>query len=158
MKPHPRDKTRISDETLETMYPTFPNKTKMFWCKKCKDWAILYCIENHRKHLTERWRTLSNGQLCDEKMKRKTIADYAVEILKETDNPAVMYGDCGLLDMIAKRCTHTNLMKAHPLNRHSRILTALEKDSRFEKMFIRMNGLRGNQMWRSLKLVSKGQL
>jgi len=85
-------------------------------------------------------------------MKRKTIADYAVEVLKETDNPAVMFGDCTLLDMIAKRCTHTNLIKTHPLTRHSRILTALENDSRFEKYFVRMNGMLGNQMWRCLKL------
>jgi len=89
------------------------------------------------------------------KTKRKTIADYAVEVLKETDNPGVMYGDCTLLDMIAVKCTHTNLMKKHPLTRHSRILDALEKDARFEKYFIRMRGMVGNQMWRSFKLKNE---
>jgi len=85
-------------------------------------------------------------------MKRKTIADYAVEVLKEISYPAVMFGDFSILDMIAVKCTHTNLMKKHPLTRHSRILTALENDSRFEKYFVRMNGMLGNQMWRCLKL------
>ena len=89
------------------------------------------------------------------KAKRKTIADYAVEVLKETDNPSVMWGDCYLLDMIAEKCVHTNLRKQHPLNRHKRILDALEKDNRFEKWFIRMRGMRGNQMWRSFKLKNE---
>jgi len=31
------------------------------------------------------------------------ICDAAVEVLKETDNPAVMFGDCCLIDLIAKR-------------------------------------------------------
>jgi len=91
-------------------------------------------------------------------MKHKTIADITVEVLKETDNPGVMHGDVTLLDMIAVRCTHTTLMKkkngkyTHPLNRHKRILDALEKDKRFEKFYARMPGIRGNQMWRSFKL------
>jgi len=89
---------------------------------------------------------------------RKTIADIVVEVLKETDNPGIMYGDVVLLDMVANRATHTTLMKrkngkcTHPLNRHNRILDALEKDERFEKFYIRMRGIRGNQLWRSFKL------
>lgn len=84
--------------------------------------------------------------------KRKTIADITVEVLHETDNPSIMYGDTVLLDMIAKRCTHTNLMSKHPLVRHSRILNALDKDSRFEKYYFERRGYRGNKYWRSFKL------
>jgi len=32
------------------------------------------------------------------------------------------------------------------------VLQILENDSRFEKYFVRMNGMLGNQMWRCLKL------
>lgn len=84
--------------------------------------------------------------------KHKTIADITVEVLKETDNPGIMYGDCGLLDMIANRCTHTNLMTLHPLTRHSRILNALEKDKRFKKFYFERRGFRGNKYARSFKL------
>lgn len=89
---------------------------------------------------------------------RKTIADIAVEVLRETDNPGIMHGDVVLLDMIAVRATHTTLMKrkdgkyTHPLNRHKRILDALGKDPRFEKYYITMPGLIGNPYWRSFKL------
>jgi len=85
-------------------------------------------------------------------MKRKTIADIVVEVLVETDNPGVMWGDCGLLDMIAKRCIHTNLMNQHPLNRHSRILNALERDKRFDKYYVKKGGEIGNPYMRSFKL------
>jgi len=84
----------------------------------------------------------------------KTIADYAVEVLIETDNPGVQYGDTRLLDDIAERATHTNLMDKHPLTRHSRILDALDRDSRFEKYYIKMNGYRGPH-WRQFKLIQK---
>lgn len=86
------------------------------------------------------------------KMRKQTIANVTVEVLRETDNPGIMYGDTVLLDMIANRCTHTNLMKKHPLVRHSRILNALEKDDRFEKGYFERRGFRGNKYWRSFRL------
>ena len=82
----------------------------------------------------------------------KNIADITVQVLQETDNPGVMFGDTRLLDDIATRCTHTNLMDAHPMLRHRRILDALETDERFEKFYIHMPGVRGNQYWRSFQL------
>ena len=36
-------------------------------------------------------------------MSRYRICDAAVDVLKETDNPAVMWGDSGLLHLIAER-------------------------------------------------------
>lgn len=82
----------------------------------------------------------------------KTIADYTVDVLKETNNPGIMFGDVTLLDMVADRCTHTNLMEKHPMVRHNRILDALDNDDRFEKYYVKMRGIRGNQIWRSFKL------
>lgn len=82
----------------------------------------------------------------------KTIADHVVDVLKETDNPGIMYGDVHLLDEIAWRCTHTNLREKHPLIRHSRILNALDKDPRFEKYYVKMKGYPGPH-WRSFKLI-----
>lgn len=86
-------------------------------------------------------------------MKQKTIADITIEVLKETGNSGVMWGDTYLLDEIAIKCTHTNLVghEVHPLNRHKRILDALDKDDRFEKFYIRMRGMKGN-LWRSFRL------
>jgi len=84
----------------------------------------------------------------------KTIADYAVETLIETDNPGVMWGDVHLLDEIAWKCTHTNLTEKHPLVRRKRILDALDRDDRFEKLYIHMNGCPG-PLWRSFKLIQK---
>lgn len=82
----------------------------------------------------------------------KTIADITVEVLNETDNPGVMFGDTFLLDMVAVKCTHTNLMKKHPMIRHNRILNALQNDKRFEKFYVKMPGIIGNQTWRSFEL------
>ena len=82
----------------------------------------------------------------------KTIADITVEVLNETDNPGVMFGDTRLLDMIAERCTHTNLMDKHPMLRHTRILNALEKDERFEKFYVHIRGIGGNPNWRCFEL------
>jgi len=82
----------------------------------------------------------------------KTIADITIEVLNETDNPGVMFGDVTLLDMIAVKCTHTTLMDKHPMVRHTRILNALEKDGRFEKYYVKMRGVWGNPNWRSFEL------
>ena len=88
----------------------------------------------------------------------KTIADFTVEVLNETDNPGVMFGDTRLLDMIAWRCVHTNLRDKHPMVRHTRILNALEKDDRFEKFYVHMGGIGGNPNWRSFELKKKYRL
>lgn len=76
-------------------------------------------------------------------MKRKSIADYTIEVLKETDNPGVMWGDVTLLDMISKRCMHSKISERgkgaiHPLDRHKRILDALDRDVRFEKYYLKV--------------------
>lgn len=58
-------------------------------------------------------------------MKRtKRVCDAAVEVLRETDNPAVMWGDCGLLCMIAKR---SGVKWEHPMRGEERVLQALSR-------------------------------
>jgi hypothetical protein len=68
-------------------------------------------------------------------MKRKTIAEHAVDVLRETDNPAVCYGDSGLLGLIAKRA---GMKSRHPLNMYKDVLDAMERrPDLFEKRFSR---------------------
>ncbi len=60
---------------------------------------------------------------------RLTIAEVAVLVLRETDNPAVTYGDTGLVDLIA---TRARMKKPFPgpgyhTKLHVRVLDALER-------------------------------
>lgn len=93
-------------------------------------------------------------------MARRTIADVAAQVLIETDNDGVMFGDMGLLDLIAKRADeelgtrlclagpweHRNNRKfRHPLNVHALVLGALETKrgkELFEKFHDRYTGVR----------------
>jgi hypothetical protein len=59
-------------------------------------------------------------------MARKPIHQIAVEVLRETDNPAVMYGDSWLLDEIFYRANGRD-RPPHPLDRWKRVLDALQK-------------------------------
>jgi hypothetical protein len=58
------------------------------------------------------------------------MCDAAVEVLQETGNPAVMWGDCGLLDRIAARAgvlrRPTKYMGGIP-DLHDRVLAALSR-------------------------------
>lgn len=83
--------------------------------------------------------------------KKKTIAEHAADILRETDNPAVMWGDCGLLDMIYKRAEmkpskpRPGMKWEHPWDRHARVLNALERSPLFEKRLVEMRWGRSGQ-------------
>ena len=57
---------------------------------------------------------------------KKRICDITVEVLRETDNPAVMWGDCGLLDLIAERAPGRNKDEL-TWEGHRRILNALSR-------------------------------
>lgn len=56
-------------------------------------------------------------------MSRKRVCDAAVEILRETDNPAVMWGDAHLLHLIAERSG----MNANAWITEKRVLDALTR-------------------------------
>lgn len=85
--------------------------------------------------------------------RRKTIAEFMVEVLMEYNCDGVMYGDLGLLDECASRCKHTNLMDLHPLTRHQRILGTLEKrPDLFKKFFVKLPGI-GGPLIRGFDLV-----
>lgn len=55
---------------------------------------------------------------------RRRICDIAEAVLRETGNPAVMWGDCGLLDMIAERA---GIRKDRPTACWKNVLDALSK-------------------------------
>jgi len=84
-----------------------------------------------------------------------TLAEVAVEILRETDNPAVMTGDNILLDEICCRYAERTGRKAiladslHPViaggrnDRHARVLNALElRPDLFKKSLSARRGAR----------------
>lgn len=67
-----------------------------------------------------------------------TIAQAALDVLRETDSPAVVWGDCTLLDTIGER---VGMPSMHPLRRHKRILDALDRSPRFVKSYVRYGRL-----------------
>jgi hypothetical protein len=56
---------------------------------------------------------------------RKRVCDAAVEVLRETDNPAVMWGDSGLLHLIANRAGVKSAKRAWITE--DRVLNALSR-------------------------------
>lgn len=85
--------------------------------------------------------------------KNKTIANCVEITLIKNNAPAIMWGDCWLLDEAANLATHTNLMTLHPMIRHHRIFSALEKSKRFKKSFVRIPGMRGYSLVRYFELI-----
>lgn len=59
-------------------------------------------------------------------MARRRVCDVAAEVLRETGNPAVMYGDSGLLDAIFARA-NLRTPAWHPLTQWKRVLDALTR-------------------------------
>lgn len=87
-----------------------------------------------------------------------TIAEIMRDILIETDNPAVMYGDCGLLDSCANRAGMQ--IDWPPMKRWRKVLAALERSKSgqalFEKRLVAgRRGVPGNPVLRSFLLRSK---
>ena len=83
----------------------------------------------------------------------KDIGKVAIDVLKKHDQDSVMWGDCSLLDYIAV-AYNKQLLDLHPLERHPRILSALERSGLFDKFFIRLNGKQGNNFVRCMKIKS----
>ena len=84
----------------------------------------------------------------------KTIADHMVDVLTERKIKVIGWGDFGLLDECASRCTHTALMKTDIDARHQRILNALEISNRFEKYYVKgPTPMRGWRLLRQFELV-----
>lgn len=92
-----------------------------------------------------------------ERAQRKNIANIMRDVLLENGCDSVMYGDVRLLDECAKKATHTTLMKAHPLDRHERILRALDSSPLFEKFYIRISLPDGRKNFpvRDFKLIQE---
>jgi len=86
---------------------------------------------------------------------RKPVAQIAKEHLIETGNDRIGYGDCDLLDAIAKKATHTTLFDKHPLDRHIAILNALDRSNLFEKSLFRIWVGNREGLARTFNLVEK---
>ena len=86
----------------------------------------------------------------------KTIADHMVDVLTERGIKVIGWGDFGLLDECASRCTHTTLMKTHMDARHQRILNALERSDKFEKHYVKgLTAMGGYRLLRQFELIFK---
>ena len=81
----------------------------------------------------------------------KDIGEIAIDVLKKNEQDSVMWGDCSLLDDIAV-AYNKEILHLHPLERHPRILSALERSGLFDKYFIQLRGKRGNNYVRCLKI------
>jgi hypothetical protein len=87
--------------------------------------------------------------------KLKSVAEHARDVLIETDNPAVMHGDSGLLDEIACR-RWPEAIDWHPLKRWQRVLDSLEGSKLFTKsVYVAKRGLRGNPYQRCFTLIKE---
>jgi formylmethanofuran dehydrogenase subunit B len=73
-------------------------------------------------------------------MPRKTIADHAIDVMREEDFFTVMWGD-GMLTTIGSRA---GTKQKHPLDRMTAVISALVKDKRFEAGHIHGHCSRGN--------------
>jgi hypothetical protein len=69
----------------------------------------------------------------------KTIADHAIEYLKEHDLYRISAGQLGIIGEIADRSgvAERNTKHPHPLNRRDNVLDGLDRDDRFEKFYYR---------------------
>jgi hypothetical protein len=79
-------------------------------------------------------------------MKKKRVCDIAVEVLKESNNPAVMWGDAGLLDTIAARAGIAR--DECPIYNWRRVLNALSRQPGILKPKLTMAGNRAVRIFR----------
>lgn len=83
----------------------------------------------------------------------KTIADHMVDVLKEKGINLVCWGDFGILDECAERCSHTTLRRSPIDKRHQRILNALERSDKFKKYYFKgPTAMRGYRLMRRFEL------
>ena len=71
--------------------------------------------------------------------KRKTIAEFTVDVLKETRRDSLCYDDAEVLDAIGSLA---GMRFLHPRERRERVLLALGKSSWFVRSYVR--GASGN--------------
>jgi hypothetical protein len=72
-------------------------------------------------------------------MPRKTIADHAIDVMREDDFYTLMWGD-GNLTTIGSRA---GTKQTHPLDRMTVVINALHKDKRFEHHYTHGHDARG---------------
>ncbi len=70
---------------------------------------------------------------------RKTIAETMKEVLEETDNPAVMWGDAELFEMCAEKLGRKAARPSNVGIAHSRMLDACQQSPLFDTHYIPVN-------------------
>ena len=79
-------------------------------------------------------------------MKRKTLGDFAIEVMLEQAETIIGYNEFGLLDEVWDRAHRAGAVqeigsrggrrRPHPVNHQAVVLAALGRDARFEKFYI----------------------
>lgn len=95
-------------------------------------------------------------------MKKKTVADLVIEMMKKENLTRVCWDMYEFLDEVAdeaKKQGISNIYDKHPLDRHILILNRLERDKRFTKYLYKIftgagRGGQGEQWVRQFELKS----
>lgn len=135
---------------LEINFNDAENNSNRGWSVKVwnDEKIVVYTTSIHRKLA----KAINEADRWIAKQSKPTIAEAAIAVLLETNNPGVRWGDCSLLDSIARRAKIWR-DDEYPLNRHRRILAALGRSSKFEKSVQHLKpGCSGNQYCRVFTL------
>ena len=85
-------------------------------------------------------------------MKRKTIAEHMRDVLVERGFDSVIWGDVG---PVSQAITRAGVKAGHPLDRHQRVINALERSPLFEKRLVHAMDSRGRRrVVRGFKLIA----
>lgn len=87
-------------------------------------------------------------------MCKKTIADIAVNVMRENNIKNISISDYLLLHEIAEKSKHTKLIEMKVNDRQKEILDALDEDNRFKK---RKKSINGNKVVRIFELLDESE-
>jgi len=89
-------------------------------------------------------------------MVKTKIGTVSIKIMEEEGIENIGYSTFGLLDEVHSRAMKLGVTKdtkiPHPLNRHIKVLNALDRDERFEKSLMWCTNGRGEVLVRTFKL------
>lgn len=82
-------------------------------------------------------------------MKHKTVAEIAIDVMRERNLSVISWGFCDELDEIGERAKHTTLFsnETHPIDRHIRVLNCLDKSNKFNKFLFLCESSTGPERW-----------
>lgn len=83
-------------------------------------------------------------------MCKTSIADIAVNVMRENNVKRISISNYSLLHKIAEKAKHTKLIEMKVTDRQKEILDALDNDDRFKK---RKKAINGNKVVRVFELI-----